>query len=588
MGFGERDVTLTIKVKDGEVTASEAKLKRLKAAANDVGSGSNANVSQQSKLDQFLSNYEAKIQKIRNSAKPAEDAIKGVSEAAEGSGEAAAAAGVSIGALAGAATIAVVGLLALIAITEQVAQHIDEDVKAFARYGVQVGQMSDDTGLAAETVSSLNAELESQGRAFNDIKGPIDNFRKLIGQAAAGSDEARGKLKLLGIDGSKAIYDIDGAFKSVIATLVRTTNPIDQSRLGFAVFGSEWVKLHDIIRDFPGDVDAVIRKYEELGIVMSGDDVKASKEFTRTIADLQNTFKGIQTTLGREFLPTVRDVAKELGAFITKHKEGILSFAETFGNAAVRVIHGFESIVKWIDDHPTLVGLLGKFFDYATSGNISGLSTASTLAIPRQPQGPKLYDYSRPQDTNKPPDLAAMQAKIDEQQKLLKESIERNKRDWDAAIKEWQDSGTQAGEALGRIFDDLKNKLESGGSVEDFVKGVNDASGKYLNLTKQIYDQLDALEDERARRNKATEHEITLLHAEQLRRRQDAEQKGLDFQKKGIAAYVKYVQDEFNRTKEAMDAELDTADKLRSLFNNIGAIKPLDAIEQQHRPTSMC
>jgi hypothetical protein len=30
--------------------------------------------------------------------------------------------------------------------------------------------MADDTGLAAETVSSLTAELESQSRSFNDLK----------------------------------------------------------------------------------------------------------------------------------------------------------------------------------------------------------------------------------------------------------------------------------------------------------------------------------------------------------------------------------------------------------------------------------
>jgi hypothetical protein len=86
MASGERDVTLTIKVKDGEVTASEAKLKRLKAAANDVGSGSSGNVTQQDKLNNFLSQYDAKIQNIKNASKPAEDAIKGVTEATEASG----------------------------------------------------------------------------------------------------------------------------------------------------------------------------------------------------------------------------------------------------------------------------------------------------------------------------------------------------------------------------------------------------------------------------------------------------------------------------------------------------------------------
>jgi hypothetical protein len=595
MASGERDVTLTIKVKDGEVTASEAKLKRLKAAANDVGSGSSGNVTQQDKLNNFLSQYDAKIQNIKNASKPAEDAIKGVTEATEASGEAAATAGVSIGALAGAAAIAVVGLLVLVAVTEQVAQHILADVEAFVKFGVEVGQMADDTGLAAETVSSLTAELESQSRSFNDLKGPINEFRKTIGQAAAGSDDARGKLKLLGIDGSKAIYDIDGAFKSVIATIVRTTDPTQQARLGFAAFGSEWVKLRPIIRDFPGDVDAVIRKYEELGVVLSGKDVAAAKEFNRTYNDLQNLLKGIKDELGREFLPIVRDVTRELAAFITKHRDGIISLAETFGNAAVRIVQAFESIVKWIDDHPNVVGLLGRFFDYATSGNVTGLPSASTPAIPRQPAGPKLYDYSRPQDLPQgAPDLAALDAARAQQEKELKDAIERNKKDWDAAIKLWENSGNEAGTTLSRIFSDLKSKLEKDGNVGDFVKNVNAATIGYMGTINQVYTQLEQLEDERARRNKATDNELQVLQQEQLKRRQDWANKGYEIQKqaeelvtaaqkKGEQDRVKNLEEEMNRAIELRKARNQTDIAQITYDHSIGLASEQTYIDRVNR-----
>jgi hypothetical protein len=554
MALGEKDVTVTIKVKDNDVTAAEAKLKRLKAAANDVGTPK-ANLSQGDKLNNFLSQFDAKLNNLKNSAKPAEEAINGVTEAASGTGEAAAAAGISIGAMAAAAAVAVLALVALLAITEKVAEHIYADVQAFVKYGLQIGQMTDDTGLATETVSALNAELEAQGKSFNDINGPINEFRKTIGQAAAGSEDARAKLQLLGIDGSKAIYDIDGAFKTVIATIVRTTNPLDQARLGFAAFGSEWVKLQPIIRDFPGDVNAVIRKAQELGIVMSGNDVKSAKDLERTMSDLQNTIKGIETTLGREFLPVVRDVAKEIQNFVTKHREGILSLAETFGGAAVRIINAFEAIVKWIDDHPTLVGVLGKFFDYALHGpGALALPTSSTPAIPRQPQGPQLYDYTRPQDHA--PDLAALDAKRAQEEKEMKDAIERNKKDWDAAIKLWEDSGNEAGTTLTRIFGDLKDKLEKDGNIGDFIKGVNAATGGYLSTINQVYTQLEQLEDERARRNKATDNEMKLLENDQLKRRQDWANKIRDIQKQADDLVTK-------DQKKALDQQLkDFADAI--------------------------
>jgi hypothetical protein len=57
-----------------------------------------------------------------------------------------------------------------------------------------------------------------------------------------------------------------------------------------------------------------------------------------------------------------------------------------------------------------------------------------------------------------------------QEEKEMKDAIERNKKDWDAAIKLWEDSGNEAGTTLSRIFRDLKSKLEKDGNIGDFIK----------------------------------------------------------------------------------------------------------------------
>jgi hypothetical protein len=382
----------------------------------------------------------------------------------------------------------------------------------------------------------------------------------------------------------------------VIARIVRTNNPLEQSRLGFAAFGSEWVKLQPIIRDFPGDVDAVIRKYEELGVVLSGKDVAAAKEFNRTYNDLQNLLKGIKDELGREFLPIVRDVTRELAAFITKHRDGIISLAETFGNAAVRIVQAFESIVKWIDDHPNVVGLLGNSLitrpramspachphrrHQRSRDSRPGQSFTITLdrrICRRELRTSLLWDAARAQ-----------------QEKELKDAIERNKKDWDAAIKLWENSGNEAGTTLSRIFSDLKSKLEKDGNVGDFVKNVNAATIGYMGTINQVYTQLEQLEDERARRNKATDNELQLLQQEQLKRRQDWANKGYEIQKqaeelvtaaqkKGEQDRVKNLEDEMNRAIELRKARNQTDIAQITYDHSIGLASEQTYIDRVNR-----
>jgi Zn-dependent alcohol dehydrogenase len=232
MASGERDVTLTIKVKDGEVTASEAKLKRLKAAANDVGTpnlvgGQSAEraLTQQEKLARFMA------RDIPTAASKATAELQNAAAATSATGEAAATASVSIGAMVGAIALGVVGIAAFVFIVIKAGEEIFSLSKRFAEHALEVGKLSEEYGLATETVSALSAELEVQGRSFNDIKGPINEFRKLIGQAAAGSEDAKAKLKSLGIDGSKAIYDVDSAFKQAVSSIVNAKDPWTSSLL---------------------------------------------------------------------------------------------------------------------------------------------------------------------------------------------------------------------------------------------------------------------------------------------------------------------------------------------------------------------
>src|SRR4051794_24961270 len=98
-----RDVTLTIKVKDNEVVEGEASLKRLKKAADDVGSSKSPSLGsgntsvaeeQQKRLAAFMG------KDLPEAAGKAEQAVGAVEEATAGASEAATGAAAGFGSLA--------------------------------------------------------------------------------------------------------------------------------------------------------------------------------------------------------------------------------------------------------------------------------------------------------------------------------------------------------------------------------------------------------------------------------------------------------------------------------------------------------
>jgi hypothetical protein len=503
---------------------------------------------------------------IPTAASKATAELQNAAAATSATGEAAATASVSIGALVGAIALGVIGIAAFVFIVIKAGQEIFSLSKRFAEHALEVGKLSEEYGLATETVSALSAELEVQGRSFNDIKGQINEFRKLIGQAAAGSEDAKAKLKSLGIDGSKAIYDVDSAFKQAVSSIVNAKDPIDQARLAYAGFGTEGYKLLPFLREFNGNVDAAIAKARELGIVVGGDDVKAAKEFHRSWTEIQQRLDGIVDTFGRAFGPAVLRVLDDINAAVSRNKEGIKSWA----NATAEYLEG---IVATFEKHPYLTLLLG-----GTGAAIGNAISPATLT-------PHIYTPpSRSQIEGTPgnigqsvPDPAAEQARRDEAAKIAKEIYEASLRDWDATIKLAKDKGSQLQEELKSQFEGASKTFEQTGDIGAFQKAITDkidAYNKQADAIIRVISSTQKLKDQEASKQPdykpPTKNEVQLQAEERIDLIRKYEKTATDIQTKGneqiakrqsqdLADYIRSEEERAHKKIELSDLMLNNA-----------------------------
>jgi hypothetical protein len=561
-----RDVQVKIKVDDKDVVKGEASVRRLKKATDDLNTSpsSTKQLTQQERLARFLQTDIYK--KYVGGATEAEKAIEGVGEAAASSGEAVAGMGLSIFAIVGIAAAAVAAIAAVIYVVDKLIDKVIAVTKAFADYAIGIGKLSEETGLATETISALKYEAEATGHSFESVASGINNFRKTIGQAAAGSADARKQLNLLGIDGKKAIYDIDGSFKSAIATIVKLPAGITQARAAYAAFGDDGYKLLPFFQSFNGNVDAAIKKAEQLGIVISGKDVRAAKEFERAYTDLHKAIQGLTDLFGREFLPIVTKAIRDFAGWLKDNKEGIKSWAEWSAEKIKSVVDWWKSAYEWANKYkgiftsgnqgPEMTSKFPETRGFGTSTRVSpGISFGPTIT-PAEPTGrpSPLSDYTRPQDIKKTPDLAALEALRAEAERLRKEREAAAKEELAAQIKlvENQISSIES------TYDDWFKKLVDGfketGNVQNYEQNFATLKNWYNGVIGSLTASWDELVHRQTESTVKGNNQQYLVYSETQKKISDLTKKTAD----DNATVQKDIADKLQRDAKKFQDEMDS------------------------------
>ncbi len=491
-----RDVTLNIKVKDAEVKEATGSLNRLKKAADDVGTSNSKTLTQQEKLAQFMG------KDVVTANSKAAEAISGVetasTEAAAGMSGMAIAGGIAVAAL---AAIVVAGV-AVVAVAFKMAS-------GFAEYTMEIGKATLATGLHTETVSALTHEGEKFGVTFNQIEGIVSEFRKTLGQAAAGSVDAKAKLTLLGIDGSKAIRDVDGAFKSAIATIVKLPPGLEQARAAYAAFGEDGYKLIPFFQSFNGNVDEAIKKTTELGILLSGKDVEGARQFTANFEDAKAAVHGLWLTFGREFLPTITQGLKDFTHLLVENKDTIIGWAKWWGDSLKSVYDW------WVKNY----GAAKAYGEIVASQQIDAAHPFAprTAPLSNAPLNTLGQDFGlKPSPVTSavtPIDPAVLEAMRAQADKLKKDREDAAKAELSAQISLYEQSASQIGKAydnaFSKITDTFKETLDTGQyqAAWDQLKQwygaqINELVPKWTELVKQqtLAEKKGAMESELIKR----------------------------------------------------------------------------------------
>lgn len=234
----------------------------------------------------------------------------------------------------------------------QVVRMLYEMTKRFAEAGVQVYKAQQITKLSAETLSALAMQARRLGVSMDEVGESFKEFTRLIGEAASGSKDAEAKMARLGLDPVKAANNLEAAYRQVLQRIISIKNPVEQANAAMDAFGDTGYKLLPFLKSFDGDLDKLIRTARELGVVMSEDDVRAAKEFDKSLKDFWETVNSVSMLFGKELLPIVQAWFINVSKWVGENRNAIGDWASSVGNAVSGVITAFSDLASWMDAHP--------------------------------------------------------------------------------------------------------------------------------------------------------------------------------------------------------------------------------------------
>ena len=170
------------------------------------------------------------------------------------------------------------GILAAIGLLTKGMQELVEISKEGAAAANEILQISQNYGIAAETVQELQYAASLLGIELDDLLDAYSSLVSVQGEAAAGNEDAASLFRDLGV----SVYDAGGKLKDTNALLFETVAALGEmddttqrNVLTQKLFGEEGIRLNGIIADGGKQFRAFMEEAKNAGYVLSEDAVQS-------------------------------------------------------------------------------------------------------------------------------------------------------------------------------------------------------------------------------------------------------------------------------------------------------------------------
>lgn len=287
------------------------------------------------------------------------------------------------------------GLEKLLDVAGEMVTKFKETVLGVAEAGDQIKELSQSSGVGAESLQRLANAAKTEGVGIDGLAQSLTMLTRMMASAKAGSAETAGAFKKAGVsivDASGKLRGADQVFVDLAEAFSKMPDGAEKTALAFKVLGRngpEMIKVLNLGRE-------EIESLGKAGLVLTEEQIEAGDELIKTNRKLGAVTSGIWKTAIAPLLPAITDLVKQYTAWRKANAEvvkssikgflsGLITLFRTVGSVAsttAKVVGTAIDVIRgqWQAALLIMGAALGPFIVSLTAAGVTAIATAAGVA----------------------------------------------------------------------------------------------------------------------------------------------------------------------------------------------------------------
>lgn len=249
-------------------------------------------------------------------------------------------------------------------------------------YGSQIDDNAQKIGFSTEAYQFWSLVLERAGSNAEVLNMAIRNMTTFTDNLAKGQGDALLALQELGIGYEEFMaMSPEEQFYTLVEALQGMDDQTKKASLAQQIFGDRvYQELLPLLNMEQGSLEDLHKEFEDLGLIMSDDTIKAMAAVGDKLDNLKNTFKVVAATIGAYLLPEIsliidgliglargsddamQMLSDGLVGLISKVSQALPTIINTAGDLLLNIIVGLTDILSDPKIIKSLVNVLTTLF----------------------------------------------------------------------------------------------------------------------------------------------------------------------------------------------------------------------------------
>lgn len=250
----------------------------------------------------------------------------------------------------------------------------------FAEMGDRIDKMSQKIGMSRKSFQEWDYIMSQNGGNVETLQMGFKTLVTQIEGVQKGSKDSIKAFRDLGVqvkDNNGKFRSADDVFNDTIRSLQKIENPTQKMILANRLFGRSAAELRPLLNQEAQAVDDLRKKANDMGLIISDEDVKNSVKFKDTMDTFTRFFQAKFATVMMKLMPEFSNTLEEIIAFSKENQEIFDSIGTSFNwivtKALPTTIKFFIGIANVLQ---TIGGAVGTFI-----GKVMSIPTYISMAF---------------------------------------------------------------------------------------------------------------------------------------------------------------------------------------------------------------